>query len=221
MGKAKKEVKEKVKEEQRELTKREEKRLSNFKKVSKELTKEGYKEVDLTVSTKKANKLAILYSLPFIVFFLVLYLLIYRSGVTLGSDYAIRYLIFIIVFVLAIFVHELIHGITFSIFSKNHWKDIDFGMVWADFTPYCTCTSTVKKNQYLLAILMPFLTLGVLPAIIGTILGEFIVVVFGIFMMLGAGGDLLIAYMILRYQNKKDVLYLDHPTDVGVVIFEK
>ena len=217
MGKAKKQVKEK----QRDLSKREEKRLSNFKKISKELTSEGYKEVDLTVSTKKANKLAIIYSLPFIVFFLALYLLIYRSGVTLGSDYAIRYLIFIIVFLLAIFVHELIHGVTFSIFSKNHWKDIDFGMVWADFTPYCTCIGTVKKNQYLLAILMPFLVLGVLPAIIGTILGEFIIVVFGLFMMLGAGGDLLIAYMILRYQNKKDVLYLDHPTEVGVVIFEK
>ena len=40
--------------------------------------------------------------------------------------------------------------------------------------------------------------------------------------LFATSGDLLVVLLILKNKsNKKDVLYLDHPTDVGVVMFDK
>lgn len=210
-----------MRKDDRKLTKKEEKRLNNFNKITKNLEKDGYKKVELTVSTTKANIAAILYSLPFILVFGALFLVFNHANLIVSPNYTIKYLIFIIIFLIAIVVHELIHGVTFSIFSKNHFKDIDFGIVWKDLTPYCTCTNTIHKKGYLLSLSMPFLVLGVIPSIISIFTGSVMWFAFGAFMILGAGGDLMIVFMILNYKNKKDALYLDHPTDVGVVLFER
>ena len=44
----------------------------------------------------------------------------------------------------------------------------------------------------------------------------------GIVMVLSAGGDIMIVMNIMKYKSRsEDVLYLDHPTQAGGVIFEK
>ena len=41
-------------------------------------------------------------------------------------------------------------------------------------------------------------------------------------MLFGAGGDLTIIYLILKNKSKKkNVLYIDHPVNCGVVMFDK
>ena len=40
-------------------------------------------------------------------------------------------------------------------------------------------------------------------------------------MTIAAGGDILIIKMILDNKTSKTALYLDHPTDVGLVVFQK
>lgn len=47
-------------------------------------------------------------------------------------------------------------------------------------------------------------------------------ILFGICQTFGGAGDLLVSCMLMRYQTKgKDVIIMDHPTEVGLIIYEK
>lgn len=80
---------------------------------------------------------------------------------------------FLLVLCLTI-LHELIHGITWGIFAKNHFHSIDFGIIWSSFAPYCTCSEPLKKWQYLLGTAMPTLVLGGGAAVVAVITNQII-----------------------------------------------
>jgi len=209
-------------DEGRKLTDKEQKRLDNANKLIEEYKKDGYEKKDLTVSTEKANVLAIVTSAPLIIPLIAIYFLIYGKGGIPDREIGDAGIWIALALVVSIVVHELIHGITFSIFAKNHWKNIEFGVVWSTLTPYRTCSSPVRKGGYLLSLLMPCITLGIIPSVIAIVIKDLGLLVYGLFMILAAGGDLLICYLILKNKNtKKDNIYLDHPTECGVLKFEK
>lgn len=206
---------------EKDLTEKEKKRLEKTNEIIKELEDKKYKKVDLTVSVVKANVYAIITSLPFILIFLGLFFIINGKPV-IGESSFVTFIVFWVAYFVSIVVHELIHGITFSIFAKNHWKDIDFGVVWSMLTPYCTCICPIKKSGYLLALLMPGIVLGIIPSIVALFIPSVFLLLFGLLMIVGAGGDLLICFMIIKHKSKKkEMLFLDHPTEVGVLLFEK
>ena len=69
---------------------------------------------------------------------------------------------------------------------------------------------------------MPLLILGILPMTAAVIAGCCFWLVLGIIMTISAGGDILLTINILRYKSNADkVVYIDHPTELGGVIFEK
>ena len=43
-------------------------------------------------------------------------------------------LLFIVSFIVLVVAHEFIHGLTWSMFSEHHFKDIDFGFMKEFFT---------------------------------------------------------------------------------------
>ena len=63
-------------------------------------------------------------------------------------------------FVMLVVVHELIHGITWGCYTKDHFKSIDFGIIWAMLTLYCTCKTPLKKSAYIVGSIMPMIVLG-------------------------------------------------------------
>ena len=204
-----------------ELTEKEKVRLGKFKENQAKLEKDGFESHYLTVTAEKANVMAIVTTLPFIIPVVALFFICGNSFHTLDYGF-LGFIIFLAVLFASLVVHEWIHGITYAIFAKNHFKDIEFGIVWKMLTPYCTCSSPLKKYQYFLALIMPGLVLGLIPSIIAIINGSVALLGYGVVMIMGAGGDLLILYLILKNASKKkDVLYHDHPTDVGVVMFDK
>ena len=69
---------------------------------------------------------------------------------------------------------------------------------------------------------MPTLVLGVLIAVVGILTNSFWVILLSVFNIWGGGGDFNIIIRLLRYNTKgKDVIFMDHPTEVGLVAFEK
>ena len=43
-----------------------------------------------------------------------------------------------------------------------------------------------------------------------------------ILMIFGGGGDLLVTYKLLRFKSEaKDVLFIDHPYELGTAVFER
>ena len=69
---------------------------------------------------------------------------------------------------------------------------------------------------------MPLILLGIIPLIISIATGSFGLMWIAIIMVVSAAGDILIVGKILAYKtDASDVLYFDHPTDAGGIIFEK
>ena len=173
------------------------------------------------MSAVKANTGA-LYGLIITIPFIVIYVLRYdgvafdRARTSISSV-----LSDIVVLLVLIVVHEMIHGVTWSRFTRKGFKDIEFGVIWKYLTPYCTCSEPLTRWQYITGAMMPGLLLGIVPCIVGCITTDIRVLSVGVLMTIAAGGDILIIKMILDNKTSKTALYLDHPTDVGLVIFQK
>lgn len=115
--------------------------------------------------------------------------------------------------------HELIHGITWMIVAKCSWSDIKFGVMWKKLcTPYCHCKVPMNVNQYSLALLMPFIVLGVLPSLLSLVVGSSFLLFYGILGIVGATGDIMMAWS-LRKESGNSKIY-DHPSAAAFFLFD-
>ena len=208
-------------EKNRKLTPAEQRRLTAYEVISEELAEKGYRRTELTVGIVKANIYAILLGIPVAIIGTVLFFAV-NWGKEIRLMSGVQTLLFVIALFALIVVHELIHGITWAAFTQNHFKDIEFGIMKEYLTPYCTCKSPLSKGKYIIGALMPLIILGIIPMAAGIAAGSMFLLLLGIIMTISAGGDILIVQTILKYKSRsEDVLYLDHPTQAGGVIFDK
>ena len=209
-----------AKEKSRALTPAEERRLRAFEELADRMTARGFRRVELTVGIVKANLFALLLLIPLLLAGVGLFLL--KNGAAGVSFRRLNPLLFLVMLFVLIVVHELIHGLTWAVFAEHHWADIEFGFMKQYLTPYCTCRVPLTKGQYIVGALMPLFLLGVLPMLAGILLGSMSTLFMGIIMADSAAGDILIVRQILRYRSEAgSVVYIDHPTQAGGVIFEK
>lgn len=209
-------------EKNRKLSAKEQKRLNVFEETCEKLSQQGYKRNDLTISIVKANLFVFLLAIPVVAIGVLLFA--WKNPISLLAPNPRGSLQFIVLFIVLIVVHELIHGLTWSLFSEHHFKDIEFGFMKEYLTPYCTCTTPLPKIHYIMGALMPCIVLGILPTAIGILLGSSLFFWIGIIMILSAGGDIMIVWKVLAFKKQdesKEVLIYDHPTQAGSVIFER
>jgi len=206
----------------RTLTKAELRRKAEFEAKTTELESLGYKASPLTIDVVYANVMAIVVTLPFLLPLCVLFFGLQGfSGISVslsGSSFVVS----LVVILALIVIHELIHGFFWGLFAEHGFKAVEFGVIWKYATPYCTCRDALKKSHYIIGAMMPLVLLGVLPAIIASINGSGTLFTISLFMTMAGGGDVLIALKLLRYHPAgKQVVYLDHPYECGLVAFEK
>ena len=101
--------------------------------------------------------------------------------------------------IILIVVHELIHGITWAVFAKNHFRSIDFGVIWKMITPYCTCSEPLKKWQYITGGAMPTLILGGGLTAVAAACSSFPLLFLAVIMIFGGGGDIFIILKMLMF----------------------
>ena len=207
-------------EKSRELTEAEKHRLEKFETMSESMTAQGYRKVELTVSVVFATVFSVILCIP--VFALSLWIFFSRNPDTEFQAWSATGITLLISLVVLTVAHELIHGLSWSLFTEHRWQDIEFGFMKQYLTPYCTCTVPLTKSQYVFGAVMPLVVLGIIPLIAGILAGSFTVLLVGIVMTVAAAGDILIIWKVLTYQSKAStVVYVDHPTQAGGVIFEK
>ncbi|AZB28552.1 DUF3267 domain-containing protein [Chryseobacterium balustinum] len=189
---------------------------------------ENYTEKKLTIDLKKANIYSLKILLYSCVIFLIPYVFLWQYQFSFEHFTATfkrfieKYTFlsgFIPLFfmVLGIVLHELIHGLTFLPFCKNGFKSIKFGFLKQYFTPYCHCKEPLKLKYYRIGVLMPAIILGFLPSVWAIAIGNFYLLCFGIFFIMGAAGDFMIL-MTLKNENPED-LVLDHPSEAGCFVY--
>ena len=210
-----------ARERSRELTKAEKKRLERFEACASEMVRKGYRRVDLTVSIISANKFALFLLIPLLLAGFGLMFLLGRDIKLTNLSPAVLIVFMISYFVLVV-LHELIHGVSWALFTPHHFKDIEFGFMKQYVTPYCTCSVPLEKRQYIFGALMPMVLLGILPMLAGILTGSVPVMLMGVIMTDAAAGDIMIVRNIRKYQSRaQNIVYMDHPTQAGGVIFEK
>lgn len=204
----------------RELTKAEKKRDDQYRRLYRQLVQEGYEANDLTIGLVYANVMAFVLGLPIVI------LLFWGFGINhptaFGEFEEINILQFFVIFFFLFFVHELIHGITWSVFAKEHWRAISFGFVAKYMTPYCCYNQPLRKGEYLAGAIMTVVVLGIVPSVIAIFTGSVTTLLMGALMVLCGGGDLTIVLKLLRFHSaKKEVRSLDHPYQAGLVVFTR
>ena len=112
------------------------------------------------------------------------------------------------------------HGLSWSIFTPRHFKDVEFGVMRSSLTPYCACTVPLKRSQYIFGALMPMVVVGIIPLILGLVIASPGLLLLGIAMTDAAAGDLMIVRNVLGFKEAgKEVVYMDHPTEAGGEVF--
>jgi len=118
-----------------------------------------------------------------------------------------------------IVAHELIHGIFWALFAKRGFRSIKFGILKQYLTPYCHCKEPLKVKHYIIGALMPAVILGFIPTLLAIILGLPGWLLFGIFFISAAGGDLLMINLLQK--EDKNAWTQDHASEPGYYMFRK
>lgn len=202
----------------RELTEEELLRKERFEKLQVEMKQNGYREKSLTAGVWKGNIVAFIVMLPFVIGNGWLYVTV-NSLTELSLPNGV---LFFIMFLWLVVVHELIHAAVWGLFASDHFRSIEFGIILKALTPYCTCSQPLKKWQYMLGGVMPTLVLGFGIAAAAIIFRSDFWFYMSEFMLFSGGADFYIALKMLLYRTKsRDIVYYDHPYELGVVLFEK
>lgn len=191
-------------------------RIDNFEQHKADLEGQGYQSQKVVIGIVMANILALLIGVVAAIVMGIGYVTIHKSGsysITISSMF-----LFIIVFLLLAIVHEFLHGITFACFCEHKWKSIQFGIIWKYVTPYCSCLEVLNWKYYLMGGLMPFLVLGIGFYLIALWTGSFWMLLLSVLNVIGAGGDLVIVYHLLR---NHDGIIMDCPQECGYMRFYK
>ena len=179
------------------------------------LEKQGYVPEKKTVSIVKANVVAAIICVLTAVVLNAIYVLKWGQ---ISTEFSLSTVILFICFIISIPVHEFLHGLGFAIFCKDGWHSIRFGIMREYLTPYCSCKEPLEKWHYLFGGLLPFIVLGIIPAIIAIAAQFYGLLIFSILSIACAGGDLMIAKMLLGCGDGK---ILDHPSEAGFYYFHK
>ena len=208
------------KEENRSLGEREKARASSFQKMSEDLRKQGYRQYSLSVGTDRANRFALTMARPVFGLFLVIYMIVNPGS--LGFRSLSDTLLFAGGLILLLILREFIRGLVWSLFAGNGLKDMEFGYLRDTLTPYCTCHVPLKKNGYILGMLMPLIVTGIIPAVTGIVIGSFPLLLIGTVMIIWSAGDILLVFTLLKHKSgSADQLVCDLPLQAGCMLFER
>lgn len=122
-------------------------------------------------------------------------------------------------FFFSVCVHEAIHAATWIRAGRGSWADVRFGVQWKTLTPFAHCTAPLTARAYRWGVVAPGLALGVVPAVLGSLLGIPALAGFGWMLTFVAAGDALV-FILLR-GVEPDRLVRDHPERAGCVVLPR
>jgi hypothetical protein len=175
---------------------------------------ENKKTQEYTMGMGIVNLIALLMIIPIMAVNYYPFILIWdNEAFKIGQEWLFDNFLYILIG--GIILHELLHGLTWGQFASNGLKSIKFGVKWKFLTPYCHCKEPLKVKHYKIGAAMPLIVMGIIPSIIGLIIGYGGVLIFGIFFTWAAGGDIIALFMLRKLDNNTYVS--DHPDKMGFI----
>lgn len=193
--------------------------LENYERQKAAFLQAGYVEQQETITVKKANVMAFVTAGPFAIMGVIVWLWYWKN---FSGDFSMWDIAcYLVLFMLCIFIHELLHGVGWVLWTKQGFKSIHLGIMRENATPYCHCKEPLKPEQYLFGCILPFVVLGICFLIPAIITGSQMLLLLSVSNILSAGGDTTIVNMLKKYLGRKDCYITDHPEQCGFVAFIK
>ncbi len=123
---------------------------------------------------------------------------------------------FLLFLALGVVTHELLHGLGFVLTGRVPWRQVQFGVKWG--LAYAHCKVPLSAWVYRVATALPGILLGLLPGLLGLLVGNAWLTVYGAIMSVAALGDVLILWLLRSVPGEARVL--DHPSAPGCQVLQ-
>lgn len=124
-------------------------------------------------------------------------------------DMIIESVLFVALYILFIVLHEASHLLGFMLFGGVPFKSLKYGLNLELGIAYATTDQPLPNHAMKKALLLPFWTTGILPAIVGFYFNSTVLVLVGAFLIAGAVGDFAMYKELRKYP--KNALIKDDP----------
>jgi hypothetical protein len=176
------------------------------------------KRIDRSISIARANVFMLLITVPLIAVLIALYLAVWNAGdLVAGLVRFLRWRVVVPTLVIGIPLHEAIHGLAWVGLGRRPLSDVRFGFQWKTITPYAHLQVPVDATAYRWGAAMPAIVLGLLPYLVGLVLGEGWLAWLGLLFIFTAGGDLLVLWLLRGVDG--EALTEDHPSRAGCYVY--
>ncbi len=172
--------------------------------------------LDRSISLGRANLIVIVASLPVGISLYLFSLFIGRFSAVSPSIDAGKYLMFLALLVFGITFHEVLHALGWILAGRLPAARVGFGFKLRTLSPYAHLRGPVAARIYRIGVLLPLVTLGLVPYLAGILLQDRLVTIYGLFFILAAGGDVLVLWLLRGVPGES--LVEDHPTRAGCLV---
>lgn len=119
-------------------------------------------------------------------------------------------------FIVLVILHELFHAIGWKYAGGLKWSKFKFGFSWRGLAPYCHATAPMNIQGYRFGAALPGIVTGVVPLIIGTLLGDAALTFVSAVMISAAIGDIYVLWTLRNMPPYAQVI--DHPNNAGCLV---
>ncbi len=174
---------------------------------------ETMQTLDLSVPLDKLPKWVYGLSVLLIVLPLLPFVLIY--GLPYLFEQASN-LLLLPLFMVLVLLHEAFHAIGWKYAGGLKWSKFKFGFSWKGLAPYCHATAPMNIQGYRFGAALPGIVTGVVPLIIGTLIGDAMLTFASAIMISAAVGDIYVLWTLRAMPNHAQVI--DHPSNAGCLV---
>lgn len=174
-------------------------------------------DLDLQKVAKRGLWVTLLTTIGLFALDLIIQFIVFQS---LSISFSFWNVLFVIVgYVVLIVVHELFHLVGFRLFAGIPWKKMIVGVNLKLGIAYATTDEWMTNAAIRKALLLPFWTTGVIPAVIGLYFSDGVWLLLGGLLIGGAVGDFVMYYALRKFPDdwlvkddpEQPRLYLHHP----------
>jgi hypothetical protein len=107
----------------------------------------------------------------------------------------------------------MIHGIVWSKYTETN-----IHVILKLIIRFCHCNNVIKIKNYIVGLIMPTIILGIIPTLAGIIMGNILILAFGLLMIVTGTDDFYVIWL-LRKQNKNNFIK-DIDNRIGFITYK-
>ena len=132
------------------------------------------------------------------------------------SGFGMRW--FLLAYLVYIVLHEVCHGIGFTLFVKNK-KNVKYGAALEKGVLYAMCQERISKTGIIISLLFPIIFLTIITFIIAILCNFYLLELLSLVNIASAVGDLALLGLIIKLP--KDIQYIDYDNVIGAYLISE